>query len=515
MPRKRLSMRKIKEVLRLKCECCLSHSQIATSCQIGMGTVWEYLRRAREAGLSWPLPDELDDARLEALLYPPLNSLPDCGRPLPDWTEVHRELRRKGVTLLLLWEEYRALHAGGYGYSRFCELYQSWSKTIDPRMRQVHKAGEKLFVDYAGQTMPVVDRKTGEVREAQVFVATLGASSYTYTEATWTQTLPDWTSSHAHAFAFFGGVPETVVPDNLKSGVTSACFYEPDLNPTYLEMARHYGIVILPARVRKPRDKAKVENGVQQIERRVLAPLRNRTFFSLGELNAAMRERLTALNERPSQGLAASRRELFETLDKPALKPLPNEPYEFALWKKARVHIDYHIEIERHWYSVPYRLLKQQVDVRITSTVIECFHNGERVASHQRSSRKSAFTTLAAHMPPEHRKWSEWNPERLLRWARQIGPATREAIEKILASRTHQEQGFRACLGVLRLHKVYGAIQLENACSQALFTGTPSYRSVHAILRRPPEQQSLPLLEPERPPIQHKNLRGPAYYQTV
>jgi transposase len=506
-------MRKIKEVLRLKCECCLSHRQISVSCQIGMGTVWEYLRRAHTAGLSWPLPDELDDAKLEALLYPPLITTPESGRPLPDWSEVHRELRRKGVTLLLLWEEYRARHPEGYGYSRFCELYQAWSKTIDPRMRQVHKAGEKLFVDYAGQTMPVVDRKTGEIREAQIFVATLGASSYTYAEATWTQSLPDWISSHVRAFDFFGGIPETVIPDNLKTGVTSACFYEPDLNPTYLEMARYYGVVILPTRVRKPRDKAKVENGVQQVERRALAPLRNRTFFSLGDLNAALKERVAALNERQGQGLPASRSELFDTVDKHALRPLPEQRFEFALWKKARVHIDYHVEVERHYYSVPYRLVKQQVDVRITASVIECFHQGERIASHPRSTRKFAFSTLPDHMPPGHRQWSEWSPERLLRWAQQIGPATKEAVEKILESRAHPQQGFRACLGVLRLQKVYGPNRLENACSQALAAGTLSYRSIEAILRRPIDQQTLPLVEAQRPPIQHANLRGAAYYQ--
>lgn len=513
MPRKRLSMRKIKEVLRLKCECCLSHRQIAVSCKIGMGTVWEYLRRAQAAGLSWPLPDGLDDAKLEALLFPALNAPPESGRPLPDWAEVHRELRRKGVTLLLLWEEYRALHPDGYGYSRFCELHQAWSQTIDPRMRQVHKAGEKLFVDYAGQTVPVVDRKTGEVREAQVFVAALGASSYTFAEATWTQTLPDWIGSHVRAFEFFGGVPETLIPDNLKTGVTSACFYEPDLNPTYLEMARYYGTVVLPTRVRKPRDKSKVENGVQQVERRVLAPLRNRTFFSLSDLNAALRERVTALNERPAQGLPASRSELFDTMEKAELKPLPEQQYEFALWKKARVHIDYHVEVERHFYSVPYRLVKQQVDVRITASVIECFLQGERIASHPRSSKKFAFSTQPDHMPPGHRQWSEWSPERLMRWAQQIGPATKEAVEKILSSRAHPQQGFRACLGVLRLQKVYGATRLEHACSQALGTGTLTYRSIEAILRRPPDQQTLPLVEAERPPIQHANVRGSAYYQ--
>ena len=330
MPQERLSMRKIREVLRLRWEQGLSHRQIATSCRIGQTTSREYLARAKAAGLSWPLPEGLTDAELERRLYPPPEAVPSDERPLPDWDYVHRELRKKGVTLLLLWQEHQEKHPKAFRYSRFCELYQEWRRAAEPRMHQVHKAGEKLFVDYAGQTMPVVDRKTGEIQHAQVFVATLGASSYTYAEATWTQTIPDWIGSHVRAFAHMGGVPELVVPDNIKTGITAACYYEPDLNPTYQEMARHYGTAILPTRVRAPRDKGKVENGVQQVERWVLAPLRHRTFFSLAELNSAIQEQVRALNDRPGQALPAPRRELFETLEKPALGPLPAQPYDQA-----------------------------------------------------------------------------------------------------------------------------------------------------------------------------------------
>jgi transposase len=505
-------MRKIREVLRLRWEQGLSHRQIVASCRIGQGTVVEYLRRARAAGLTWPLPAALTDAELEHRLFPPPATVPAAERPLPDWLAVHRELRKKGVTLLLLWEEYRSDHPKAYGYSRFCELYQQWRQAAEPRMRQVHKAGEKLFVDYAGQTVPVADRATGAIREAQIFVATLGASSYIYAEATWTQALPDWIGAHVRAFAHLGGVPELVVPDNLKAGVTAASYYEPDLNPTYQELARYYGIAVVPARVRKPRDKAKVENGVQQVERWVLAPLRNRTFFSLVELNGAIREQLRALNGRSGPGLPASRRELFESLERPALRPLPAQPYELAVWKKARVHIDYHVQVEHHYYSVPYRLVRQEVEVRLTAATVELFHRGERVASHRRSERRHGFTTLPEHMPAGHRAYAERDRDRLLQRARECGAATEELFHQILAARRHPEQGYRACLGILRLAQVHGAERLERASQRALEVGALSYRSLQAILKHRLEEQPLPE-EPSSAPLQHPNIRGADYYQ--
>ena len=405
MTQERLSVRKIREVLRLKFEGGLSHRAIARSCAICHSTVREYLRRARTAGLAWPLPETLDEDQLYQLLFPKPTLSSDRVLQQPDWGSIHRELRRKGVTLRLLWLEYRETHPDGYGYSRFCELYRLWAKKLDPPMRLTHKAGERLFVDYAGQTVPVIDPETGEIRQAHIFVATLGASNYTYAEAQWAEDLPNWIGGHVRAFAFLGGVPEIVVPDNPKTGVKHPSRYEPDLNPTYQDMAEHYGTVIIPARVRtesastfgKPRDKAKVEVGVQVVERWILACLRHRTSYGLAELNRAIRELLDELNDRVTlaphcvrrsagvRHLGASRRQLFEALDRPALRSLPAEPYQLAIWKKAKVNIDYHIEFAKHYYSVPYRLIQQEVFLRATENTVEIFHKARRVASHPRS----------------------------------------------------------------------------------------------------------------------------------
>lgn len=520
MPQERLSMRKIREVLRLRWEHGLTHRQIATSCRIGQTSSREYVRRASDAGLRWPLPEDLTDGDLEQRLFPPPETIPSAERSLPDWDYVHRELRRKGVTLLLLWQEYSEQNPRAFRYSRYCELYQEWRKASEPRMRQIHKAGEKLFVDYAGQTARVVDRATGEVREAQVFVGALGASSYTFVEATWTQDLGDWTGSHVRAFEYFGGTPELVIPDNIKTGITAACYYDPDINRTYLEMARHYNTVILPARVRKPRDKAIVENAVQQAERWVLAPLRNRTFFSLGDLNAAIRERLDALNERPGQGLPASRRELFEAIEKPTLRPLPDQRYEMAEWRKARVNIDYHVQVDYHYYSVPFKLIRKEVEVRLTAATVEVFSRGERVASHRRSHRRYIHTTVPEHMPPGHKAYSERDAQKLLQRGRLVGPAVLEFMQKILDSRQHPEQGYRACLGVLRLAKTYSHDRVERAARRALASGAFSYRNLQAILRHRLEDAPLPEQITEQqpgdltPPLQHANIRGAGYYTT-
>jgi transposase len=508
-------MRKIKEVLRLKHDCRLSHQAIAASCGIGRSSVREYLRRAQEADLGWPLPADMTDSALERKLFPPPPSIPASQRPLPDCAAIHRELKGKGVTLFLLWQEYKEAYPEGYQYSRFCDLYRAWAGTVDLPMRQDHKAGEKLFVDYAGQTVPVVDRSTGEIREAQIFVATSGASNYTYAEATWTQTLPDWIGSHVRAFAFMGGVHELVIPDNLRSGVSKACRYEPDANPTYQEMARHYGTAVLPARVRRPKDKAKVESGVLGVERQILARLRHHTFFSLAELNQAIRGLLTEYNNRPFQKLPGSRRSLFETLDQPALRPLPPQRYEYAEWKKATVNIDYHVEVGRHYYSVPYQLVKQRVDVRVTHTTVECFHNGRRVASHRRSDLAGRHTTVTEHMPRAHREYAEWTPERLVRWASQSGGATAEVVERILSSRPHPQQGFRSCLGIMRLGKRYGPDRLEAACARASAINATSYKSIESILKKGLDKQPLPPRQRQRPVIEHANLRGADYYERL
>ena len=386
-------MRKLREVLRLKFETDLSNRRVARSCGVSRPSVAEYLQRFKEAGLSWPQAAEFDDATLERALYPPAPVLPAAERTVPDWAHVHRELRRKGVTLTLLWHEYKAAHPEGFQYSWFCDQYRAWAGKLDVVMRQEHRAGEKLFVDYAGQTVEVVDPRTGEIREAQVFVAVLGASNYTYAEATWTQQLPDWIEAHVRAFEFLGSVPELIVPDNLRSGITKAHRYEPDVNPTYADLANHYGVAVLPARARRPRDKAKAEAGVLLVERWILAVLRHRTFFSLQELNREIARLLERLNARPFKQLPGSRRELFDQFDRPALRPLPAQPYEFAEWKKVLVNIDYHVEVDGHYYSVPYALVRKKLEARFSARTVECFHKGQRVASHPRSYLKGHHTT--------------------------------------------------------------------------------------------------------------------------
>ena len=467
-------MRKIREILRLRAAGKSQHL-IALSVGIGQSTVGDCLTRARLAGVSWPTL--LDDEALERALYPPRPAVPSAERGEPDWAEVHRELKRKGVTLFLLWEEYKSTHPNGFQYSWFCQRYRAYAGKLDLVMRQTHRAGETMFVDYAGQTVPVVNRDTGELREAQIFVAALGASSYTFARASWTQSLPDWIDAHCRAFTFFGGVTETLVPDNLKAGVTHPHRYEPELNPTYTDMATHYGVVVLPTRVAKPRA-----------------------------------ELLVSLNERAFKKLPGSRRTLFEELEQPALSPLPSSPYVFATWKKVRVNIDYHIEVERHYYCVPYQLVKLQLDARISAHTVELFNRGKRVASHRRSNLPGRHTTIAEHMPRPHREYAEWTPKRLLEWAQQSGPQTAQLVSHILTSRRHPQQGFRSCLGILRLGKTYSSQRLEAACQRALTIGSTSYKSVESILKHNLDSQPLPKSAAPSLPLDHDNLRGPDYF---
>ena len=504
-------MRRIKDVLRLK---AAGHSrrQIANSCGLARSTVAEYLRRTEAAGLSWPLPGEIDDAELERKLFPPAVAISAEQRAMPDWSVVNREFKRKGVTLQLLWDEHKAANPKGFQYSWFCDSYRHWLGKVDVVMRQDHRAGEKLFVDYAGQTAPLIDRATGEVLEAQIFVAVLGASNYTYAEATLTQRLPDWIGSHVRAFNYFGSLPAIVVPDNIKSGVHLAHRYEPELNPTYAEMGQHYGVAIIPTRSAKPRDKAKVEAGVLVVERWILARLRNRQFFSLAELNAAIAELLEDLNRRPFKKLPGCRKSLFETLDRPAMQPLPASAYEYAEWKKVRVNIDYHVAIDKHYYSVPYQLVKQQLEARVTSNTVELLHKGKRIASHRRSYQPGRHTTVNEHMPKAHREYAEWTPERLVRWAADTGPATAKLVEAILSSRPHPQHGFRACLGIMRLGKHYTTPRLEAASRRALAIGSCSYKSVESILKNGLDRKPLPSTTLDTPAIEHDNLRGSDYY---
>ena len=511
MPAHRTTMRKTREILRLRWGKRLAGRQVARSCRISPSTVGDCVARAKAAGLSWPLPEDLDDAALEELLYPPQQGRPE--RPLPDFPKVYRELKHKGVTQELLWLEYKAQHPDdGYQYSQFCALYRAWRTELDVVMRQEHIAGEKLFVDYAGLKMELVDPKTGEVRKVPIFVAALGASNYTYAEAQEAEDLRSWIAGHIRAFEFYGGVTTVTVPDNLKVGVTKACFYEPDINPTYLELAKHYDTVILPTRVRKPRDKAKVENAVLQVERWVIAPLRKQTFFSLDEINDAIQQRLEWLNNRPLSRLEGTRRSLFEEMDRPALKPLPRRRFETPEWKPdVGVNIDYHIEFDRHYYSVPYQLTGKRVDVRATATIVECLYKGKRVASHVRSYRKGGFTTDPAHRPKSHQRM-KWPPSRLVRMASVIGPNTEAMVKEVLERKKHPEQGYRACMGVLRLGKRFGRDRLEAACARAITIQAYTYRSIESILKTGLDAQPLEQPQQTELALDHENIRGPGYY---
>lgn len=511
MANTRLSMRKIQEILRLCWHNGLSARQAAVSCGVGRTTIREYLDRAQRAGLSWPLPEELDETSLENLLFPSTILLSAEQRNMPPFDYINTELKRKHVTLQLLWHEYKEKNPEGYQYSQFCLRYRHWARMLDVSLRQDYKAGEKLFVDYAGDTIPLHDPATGAITPAYLFVATLGASNYSYAEAVLSRELPSWIGSHIHTFEFLGSVPEIVVPDNTRTGVTHPCRYEPDLNPTYQDAMVHYGTTVIPARVKKPKDKAKVESAVLIAERWIIAALRNHTFFSIDELNRAIKEKLEDFNARPLQKLKVSRRHLFETIDRPAMKPLPERRYEYAEWERPRVNIDYHVEIDRHYYSIPYQLKGNVVDARITATTVELLFKGKRVASHARSYAPGRHTTLPAHMPESHKRYLEWTPSRIVRWAEKSGPSTGMLVKAIMEHRPHPEQGFRSCLGIIRLGRRYGQERLEAACTRALFMKAYSYKSVESILKNNLDGKELP----DRSTgslVTHENIRGNAYY---
>ena len=499
-------MRRVREVLRLR-TAGVGLNEIARRVGVAPSTVRLTLKRLASAGLSWPLPAEMTDSALEAALFAALGTKQGHRRHLePDWSEIHRELKRKHVTLAMLWDEYIERHPDGYRYSRFCELYRGWASRLSVTMRQAHAGGDKLFVDYAGDTVPViVDRLTGQIRAAQIFVAVLGASNFTYAEASWTQTLADWIGAHTRAFAALGGVAKLLVPDNTKVAVIKACLYDPQINRSYADMVAHYGTAILPARPRRPRDKAKVEQAVLMVERWLLGRLRHRIFHSLAEVNAAIVELLIRLNEeRPIRRLGVTRRKLLEEIDRPALKALPESPYVFAEWRICRVSIDYHVEVEAHYYSVPHRFVRAEVEVRFTARTVEIFHKGERIAAHQRMSGNHKHTTVPEHMASSHRRYAGWTVERIRREASTIGPATAALCELILERRPHPEQGFRACLGIVRLVRPFGAERLEAAAMRAIEIGTLTYGSLRSILdnklyrqtTQPPPANGVPLLHP-------------------
>src|SRR2546426_4907401 len=508
-------MRKLKEVLRLH-SLGLSQHQIARSCSISQSTVHEYVSAAQAAGVKWPLPENWDDQQTEQALFPQ-RPAPAIWRkhPEPDWAKIHEELQtHKNLTLQLVWQEGRGSNPEGYGYSRFCDLYRGWLKKLDLVLRQEHRAGEKMFVDYAGATIPIHNPESGEVHAAAVFVAVLGASSYTFAEATTGQDLRNWIGSHIRAFEFFSGVAEVVVPDNLKSAVTHPSYYEPDLNPTYRDLGEHYGVAIIPARPYRARDKAKVEVGVQVVQRWIVAALRKRKFFSLEEVNQAIAELLTRLNQRRFRKREGSRATLFAQLDRPALKPLPATRYEFGKWKTARVNLDYHIEVERHYYSVPYALVHQEVDVRLTAETLEALHRGVRVASHARSYEAGRATTLTDHMPKAHQKHVGRTPSLLIEDAQQIGPYTGQLVEAILAAKRHPEMGYRSCLGILRLAKIYPAEHMEAVARRALRARAYNFQSMESILKNQLDRLPLPGDPPVQPAVDHDNLRGADYFDS-
>lgn len=506
-------MRKLKEVLRLH-SLGLSQHQIARSCSISQSTVHEYVSAAQAAGVKWPLPEDWGDSQIEQSLFPQ-RPAPAVWRkhPEPDWAQIHQELQtHKDLTLQLVWQEQRESNPDGYGYSRFCDLYRRWLQKLDLVLRQEHRAGEKMFVDYAGATIPIHDPQSGDVHAAAVFVAVLGASSYTFAEATTGQDLRNWIGSHMRAFEFLGGVVEVVVPDNLKSAVKQPSYYEPDLNPTYRDLAEHYGVAIIPARPYRARDKAKAEVGVQVVQRWIVAALRKRKFFSLEEVNQAIAELLVRLNERPFRKRPGNRATLFAQLDRPALKPLPATRFQFGEWQTARVNIDYHIEVERHYYSVPYALVHHEVDVHLTAETVEVLHRGVRVASHVRSWEPAKATTLTEHMPKSHQKYLGRTPSRLMEEAQQVGPHTGQLVEAILAAKRHPEMGYRSCLGILRLAKTYPAERMEAAARRCLRARAYNFQSMDSILKNQLDRLPLPGDPPARPAVDHDNIRGAEYF---
>jgi len=516
MARKRMTVRKIREVLRLHYGEGLGLRAIGAAVSKSPSVVHEYVTRFKGSGLEWPLPEEVDDATLERRLFPPPAAREGTAWPRPDFAQVHKELSKKHVTLALLWQEYRAAQGeGSYQYSRFCELYREWARPLGAVLRQKHKAGDKTFVDWSGDGIEIVDRETGEVTEAPLFVACLGASSFTFAKAAPSRESSHWLRLHDEAFEYFGGVTAAVVPDNEKTGVTSPCRYDPDLNPTYAAWAEHNDVAVIPARPYKARDKAKVESAVLIAQRWILARLRNHTFFSVEQANAEVARLLEEYNAKPMQKLGVSRRELWEAVDRPALSPLPCKRFEPFEWSKPTVSIDYHVVVAEHYYSAPYTLIGERLEARWTGSTVELFHRGRRVASHARSYVKWDFSTLDEHRPEKHRAHLEWTPERIASWAAKTGPRTAELVTAILSAKRHPEQGYRACLGVMRLGKKHGDERLEAACARALALRSPSYKTVESILKSGADR--LPLPGRREAPAQlalprHDNIRGAEHY---
>ncbi len=509
MPAKRITMRKIRDVMRLRYSGGLSVRQISRSTKISVGSIQKLLTTAKALELTWPLPDDMKDNQLARLFYPEADTRVSDRFQIPHWPTVYQELKRPHMTKLLLWEEYTQQYPNRcLSYSRFCDRYRQWRKKQKRSMRQHHKAGEKCFVDYCGPTVPIINGATGEIREAQIFVAVLGASNYTYAEATWSQSLPDWLESHVRTLEFYGGAMAMFVPDNLKSGVSRACRYDPDLNPSYQQLSEHYEIAVVPARPYKPKDKAKAEVAVQIVERWILARLRHHSFFSLAELNQCIRALLEDLNNKPFKQLPGCRRSAFERLDQPVLKPLPSQPYQYVAIKKVKVNIDYHVQFDNHHYSVPHHYVGEQLELHASETLVQMHFRRQLIASHPRK-HTFGFSTIPAHMPTRHRKHQQWTPGRLKRWAKDIGPDCLTWVNEQLDGRAHPEQAYKVCLGLLALSRQYPACRLNAACRIANQAGLIRLKQVRAILRsnrdQLPEQLSLSAELPQ----DHENVRGP------
>lgn len=499
-------MRLIREILRLHYSCKLSKSKISQAIGCGRTSVRDYIKRAANAGLSWPLPPDLDDDELlDKYLYPEI--APDKIRAQPDCNYIHTELKTKGVTLYLLWEEYRQANPDGYQLTQFCDIYRQWRKSIDLVMRQNHKAGQKLFSDFAGKTLDIVD-EDGVVSPAHLFVCALGASGYIFAKLFWHEDSEGWCMGHANAFQFYQGCSEVVVPDNPKPVTTKANPYEPEINPSFAQMAAHFGVAVIPARVKKPRDKAAVESAVGVVTRWILAVLRKRTFRSLAEANEAVHELLIKVNNRPFKKLPGCRHSRFEEIDKPALKALPSQPYEYMHIKFASVHIaDYHVEYEGSWYSAPYHYRGRRIEIRATINTIEIFHKGKRIASHVRRFVKGSRATVKEHRPQKHQDYGEWPPERIIRWAAKIGPCTKAVVEKVMQKKEHPELGYRACFGILRFAKTAGQDRLEAACQRAIAINAFSFKSIKSIIDSGLDKRPLPE-RPRQLTIIHENIRG-------
>jgi transposase len=505
-------MRKLREIIRLRLQAGQSGRAIARSCGLSPSTVHEYVGRIAIAGLGWPLPAELDDDDvLERLLFPDEHR-PKSDRPEPDWAYVHTELQRRHVTKTLLWQEYKEVTPDGLQYSQFCDKYLRWARPLSATMRQAHHAGEKTFIDFSGSGLDVVDPFTGECRKAVLFVAVLGASNLTYAEPVVSQDLPTWIGCHVRASEYFGGTTEIWVPDNPRVGVTKAGKYEPILNRTYEELSAHFGAAVIPARPYRPRDKAKVEVAVQIASRWILAVLRNRTFCSLEEMRVAIAELLEKLNGRKMRRLGKSRRELFEEIERSALKPLPARPYEYAEWTQPKVDLSYHVEHDDHFYSVHFSLIGEKLDLRATESTVEILRRGTRIESYPRSYAKGKYSTRKEHMPRAHLDQVEWTPERLTDWARTTGPKTVALLEAIMAAKAHPQQGFKACLGVLRQTRNYPRERVERAAARALHFRTLNSGSVASILRHSLDQVPLPGEAPQQTLPLHENIRGGRYY---